>query len=216
MSSSSKTYASLNDDILLDIVMKLDPSDVEDVIKANKQLNTIYNTHQVRIWKHYIQRDLGDYPGSSYEDYVDIVARLLTFDPKLSENLSKRLQSVMRLPLTLLSKLTRQEWTKIIRVILKEDPSLLARAVEAVPNQFYKRFDDLDTEFTYLCLSNLYNIKEFDEKKAKIAVPYVFALFVNPSKYNPTGLFNKDYSTPTKDFFKEKLRALQSLVPLTF
>ncbi|RYF40502.1 MAG: hypothetical protein EOO38_21835, partial [Cytophagaceae bacterium] len=158
---STTKLTSLNDDVLLDVLAQLDPQDLPNLIATNTAVYALYQTYKSAIWNTFTRRDFG-VSGSSPQAYVTAVRRFFSQlrsedsdDPNRESRQAKMLGQLVRLPLSVLTTIRDRNWAHILGQCVRLRPELLSEIVRIIPERFYKAFDVLDTEYTYVCLSHL-------------------------------------------------------------
>lgn len=216
----------LNHDVLLEVMIRMDPDSLKQLITSDVKYNQIYRDYNVYIWRSYVHRDFGQLYTAfgidinsigtpSPETYIKCFTYALAVLRQNALDGAKGLQYFLRLPRTLFDKITPSQWAYICRLTVKYRPDLLAELIDLKATKFYVAFSvnnaSETTDYTFVILMDVQNMNNDELRKC---LPYVYDAFINPTIHNPQGLFNKSYSEGTKRIISANLSRWQSITAL--
>ena len=109
-----------------------------------------------------------------------------------------------------LMTLPENRFPPLIRFVLEQRPILLTLIATRLQTWFYNKHKELNSDFTWITLSNL---DLLNDKQLRRALPVIYRLFIAPTPDNPSGFQNKNYSQATKDNLKYNIAQWNKIVP---
>ena len=211
------------DDNLLDFMLDCNPVTLKTFVSADPNRWQVYHRYSDLIWQTLIQRDFPELfdllhidptpvmTGSDEETYMKCLNAVLMqlawatssiLDDRLpTKDVVAAIKVLLQLDHTLLAKQKSKYFVRIAAFTFRHQPQLLEPIVRIFPNEFYRKQEEIDTDFTAVIIDDLQYMKDVAKSRA---VPFLYKLFIEPYDLNPAGYLNKYYS----DYTKMKLQAI--------